>query len=156
MYWRMNHHSSKPPFATPVDVRAIGRTSTEVKATPKSQESKPRSQSQKRAVPDDRSHQWPCGRTPSRWLRRRQRTAILAPRPEPIEIASSSPAREDMLECGEAWSCCAAAILSTDDRQLLNRQRRSGSYGLGGAVRWSIRGRSGLDTLMKVNLIALL
>ena len=53
--------SCRPPIAhthaMPVPVRPIGRTGTEVNAVTTSRKSKPRSQSQKTAVPDNRSHQ---------------------------------------------------------------------------------------------------
>ncbi len=52
--------SCRPPIAhthaMPVPVRPIGRTGTEVNAVTTSRKSKPRSQSQKTAVPDNRSH----------------------------------------------------------------------------------------------------
>jgi len=51
--------SCRPPIAhthaMPVPVRPIGRTGTEVNAVTTSRKSKPRSQSQKTAVPDNRS-----------------------------------------------------------------------------------------------------
>ena len=43
-------------ITTPVRVRPIGRTRTEVTAIQNNRESKPRSQNHKRAVPDNRSH----------------------------------------------------------------------------------------------------
>ena len=48
-------HQHVNSIAAPVPVRPIGRTGTEITAIQNNQKSKPRSQSQKRAVPDDRS-----------------------------------------------------------------------------------------------------
>ena len=49
-------HHSVTSIATPVPVRPIGRTGTDITGLLNTREPKPRSQSQKAAVPDNRSH----------------------------------------------------------------------------------------------------
>ena len=54
---QVHDHQRGTSIATPVPVRPMGRTGTEVTPIQNTQESKPRSQSQKTAVPDNRSQQ---------------------------------------------------------------------------------------------------